>query len=201
MKFLYVGCIALLYSISSFANGAFTNPNEKYSGEFLDKLTGALFLYVIFVGIMYRLTGVFGAKTLTNKYMPTLVGEEIVSELKGDAFNSSPNIFALFFATIQKIIAWLIGVPKIAHIIVTNKRVIVVEARKFLWFFTGSVISNSYAPNNVVKCGYAMLRSYIFFRSHYLIFGVVGENLYIKSDQGKVKVDEVNQAIAQITSS
>ena len=142
----------------------------------------------------------FGAKALTNKYMPALVDEEIVSELEGDAYNMSPNIFARFFGMIEKIISWLLTVPKIAHIIVTNKRVIVVEARKFLWFFTWSVVSNSYASNNIVKHGYAMLRSYIFFRSHYLIFGVVGENLYIKSDQGKVKVDEVNQAITKLTS-
>jgi hypothetical protein len=142
----------------------------------------------------------FGAKALTNKYMPVLVDEEIISELNGDAYNMSPNIFARFFGMIEKIIAWLFGVPKIAHIIVTNKRVIVVEARKFIWFFTWNVISNSYAPSNVVKYGYAMLRSYIFFRSHYLIFGAVGENLYIKSDQGKVKVDEVNQAITKLTS-
>jgi hypothetical protein len=100
---------------------------------------------------------------------------------------------------IEKIISWLLTIPKISHIIVTNKRVIVVEARKFLWFFTCSVVSNSYASNNIVKHGYAMLRSYIFFRSHYLIFGAVGENLYIKSDQGKVKVDEVNQAITKLT--
>jgi hypothetical protein len=142
----------------------------------------------------------FGAKALINKYMPVLVDEEIISELNGDAYNMSPNIFARFFGMIEKIISWLLTVPKIAHIIVTNKRVIVVEARKFLWFFTWSVVSNSYASNNIVKHGYAMLRSYVFFRSHYLIFGAVGENLYIKSDQGKVKVDEVNQAIAKITS-
>jgi hypothetical protein len=143
----------------------------------------------------------FGAKAFTEKYMPVLVDEEIISELEGDAYNMSPNIFARFFGMIEKIISWLLTIPKISHIIVTNKRVIVVEARKFLWFFTWSVISNSYAPSNVVKHGYAMLRSYIFFRSHYLIFGAVGENLYIKSDQGKVKVDEVNQAITQLTSS
>ena len=196
MKIFFISLIALFFSGSIFADG-FDPPISKID---YDILAGIIFWYVIFVGIMYRLTGVFGAKTLTDKYMPTLVGEEIINELKGDAFNSSPNIFARFFATIQKIIAWLFGVPKIAHIIVTNKRLIVVEARKFLWFFTWNVISNSYAPSNVVKYGYAMLRSYIFFRSHYLIFGVVGENLYIKSDQGKVKVDEVNQAITQITS-
>jgi hypothetical protein len=141
-----------------------------------------------------------GLKSLTNKYMPTLVDEEIISELRGDAFNLSPNIFARFFGMIEKIISWLLTVPKIAHIIVTNKRVIVIEARKFLWFFTWSVTSDSYAPKNVVKYGYAMLRSYIFFRSHYLTFGVHGENLLIKSDEGKAKVDQVNQAITKITS-
>jgi len=197
MKIFFTSLFALIFSGPIFAGG-FDPPNSNID---YTPLISFIFWYVIFVGIMYRLTGVFGAKTLTDKYMPTLVGEEVIDELKGDAFNSSPNIFARFFSTIQKIIAWLLGVPKIAHIIVTSKRVIVVEARKFLWFFTWNVISNSYAPSNVVKYGYAMLRSYIFFRSHYLIFGVVGENLYIKSDQGKVKVDEVNQAITQITSS
>jgi hypothetical protein len=193
---IFISLIALFFSGAIFADG-FDPPNSNID---YTPLISFIFWYVIFVGIMYRLTGVFGVKTLTDKYMPVLVDEVIISELKGDAFNSSPNIFARFFATIQKIIAWLLGVPKIAHIIVTNKRVIVVEARKFLWFFTWSVVSNSYASNNIVKHGYAMLRSYIFFRSHYLIFGTVGENLYIKSDQGKVKVDEVNQAIAKLTS-
>jgi hypothetical protein len=142
----------------------------------------------------------FGAKVLTNKYMPVLIDEEIISELMGDAYNMSPNIFARFFGMIEKIISWLLTVPKIAHIIVTNKRVIVIEARKFLWFFTWSVTSDSYAPKNVVKYGYAMLRSYIFFKSHYLTFGVHGENLLIKSDQGKVEVDLVNKAITKLTS-
>ena len=162
-------------------------------------------LIVVVANILYFEIGGFlqkktGAQALTNKYMPVLVDEEIVSELKGDAYNMSPNIFARFFGMIEKIISWLLTVPKIAHIIVTNKRVIVVEARKFLWFFTWSVTSDSYTPKNVVKYGYAMLRSYIFFKSHYLTFGVHGENLLIKSDEGKVKVDEVNQAIAKLTS-
>jgi len=162
--------------------------------------TGYLLHHIVHSILPDIFPNTFGVKSLTKKYMPVLVDEEIVCELQGDAYNMSPNIFSRFFGMIEKIISWLLTIPKISHIIVTNKRVIVVEARKFLWFFTWSVISNSYAPSNVVKHGYAMLRSYIFFRSHYLIFGVVGENLYIKSDQGKVKVDEVNQAITKLTS-
>jgi hypothetical protein len=155
---------------------------------------------VIYFGIGGFLQKKIGAQAFTEEYMPVLVDEVIISELKGDAYNMSPNIFARFFGMIEKIISWLLTIPKIAHIIVTNKRVIVVEARKFLWFLTWNVTSDSYAPKNIVKYGYAMLRSYIFFKSHYLTFGVHGENLLIKSDQGKVEVDLVNKAITKLTS-
>jgi len=176
-------------------------PIRKFYIELLFKWV----LIVVVANIIYFEIGSFRqkktvAQAFTEEYMPVLVDEVIISELNGDAYNMSPNIFARFFGMIEKIISWLLTIPKIAHIIVTNKRVIVVEARKFLWFFTWNVTSDSYAPKNIVKYGYAMLRSYIFFKSHYLTFGVHGENLLIKSDQGKVEVDLVNKAITKLTS-
>jgi hypothetical protein len=223
MKVIFLPLIALLYTSTIFAKvmnagydpiifSIYDFPIYKSYIEIFIKGLLSIFIANCFFGIIFMFLALLypnkffmagvtisGLKSLTNKYMPTLVDEEIISELRGDAFNLSPNIFARFFGMIEKIISWLLTVPKIAHIIVTNKRVIVIEARRFLWFFTWSVTSDSYAPKNVVKYGYAMLRSYIFFRSHYLTFGVHGENLLIKSDEGKIKVDQVNQAIAQIT--
>jgi hypothetical protein len=135
---------------------------------------------------------------ILEKYMPLESGEEIVCHLEGDAYSVSPNIFVRIFAFIERIFAILIGSPKKAHVIVTNRRVIIVEIQKFLWFFIGSTNAKSVMPRSIGSLGYQFTRSFIFFKSHFLEFNSGNVTTLVKSKSGKDRVYEMIKSIVNL---
>lgn len=128
---------------------------------------------------------------ILKKFMPLESGEEVVCYLEGDANNISPSIFARLLSFFESIISWLLGSPKKAHVIVTNRRMIVIEIQKFLWIFIGSTSATSVMPRSIGSLGYQFARDFIFFRSHYLEFCSSSKSALVKSKSGKDRVYEM----------
>lgn len=135
---------------------------------------------------------------ILEKYMPLEAGEEVVSHLEGNAYNLSPNIFMRIASLIERVFAILVGCPKKAHVVVTNRRVIVIEIQKFLWFFIGSANAKSVMPRSIGSLGYQFARSFIFFKSHYLEFSSGNNGALVKSKSGKDRVYEMIKSIVNL---
>jgi hypothetical protein len=135
---------------------------------------------------------------ILEKYMPLEPGEEVICHLEGNAYNISSNIILRIAGFIERIVAILIGCPKKAHVIVTNRRVIIIEIQKFLWFFIGSASAKSVMPRSIGSLGYQFARSFIFFKSHYLEFSSGSVLKLVKSKSGKDRVYEMIKSIVNL---
>ncbi len=135
---------------------------------------------------------------ILNKFMPLEAGEEIICHIEGNAYNISPNIFARLFGFIEKIFSILTGSPKRAHVITTNRRVIVIEIQKMFWIFTGSINAQSVMPRSIGSLGYQFSRSLFFFKSHYLAFNSSGGGTLVKSKSGRDRVYEMIKSIVNL---
>lgn len=131
------------------------------------------------------------------KYMPLETGESVLCDLQGNAYNVSPNIFARITGLLEKLVSIIFGCPKTAHVIVTDRRVIVIEVQMMFWVYLASVTAKSLMPRSIGSMGYQFARSLIFFRSHYLEFSQGGTATLVKSAEGK---DRVYQMIRSIVS-
>jgi hypothetical protein len=136
--------------------------------------------------------------SILAKYMPLESGEYVLCDLQGNAYNLSPNIFARLAALFEKLFSIVLGCPKTAHVIVTNKRIIVVEFQKMFWVFLASASAKSVMPRSIGSTGYRFARSLIFFRSHYLEFIQGNSGTLVKSAKGKGRVYEVIRCIVSL---
>lgn len=135
---------------------------------------------------------------ILKNYMPLESGEEVVCHLEGNAYNLSPSIFARMLGFIERIIAILTGCPKKAHVIVTNRRVIIIEIQKLFWFFIGSANAKSVMPRSIGTLGYQFARSFFFFKSHYLEFSSGSVSTLVKSKAGRDRVYEMIKSIVNL---
>ena len=133
-----------------------------------------------------------------EKYMPLEVGEEVICHLEGNAYNLSPSIFARVFSLAERVIAILLGCPKIAHIIVTNRRVIIIEVQNVLWVFIGYAGARSVMPRSIESLGYQFARSFLLFESHYLVLSTGSVDTLVKSKSGKGRVYEMIKSIVNL---
>lgn len=135
---------------------------------------------------------------ILNKFMPLEDGEIVTCHLEGNAYNVSPNIIARLFGFIERILSIILGSPKKAHVIVTDRRVILIEVQKMFWFFTGSISAKSIMPRSIGSLGYVFARSLIFFKSHYLEFNSGAVSALIKSRSGRDRVYESIKSIVSL---
>jgi hypothetical protein len=132
---------------------------------------------------------------ILDDFMPLEDGEEVVTYLEGNAYNADPNIFVRLISFIDRIFAIILGYPRKMHIIVTTRRVIAISIQKKLWFMVGKAAATSIMPRSIQSTGYVFMRSFIFFKSHYLEFASGGGANLIKSKMGKDKVYEMIKKI------
>ena len=135
---------------------------------------------------------------ILEKYMPLAEGEEIISQIEGDAYNTSSNVIMRFIAIFMRIIAIITGSTQKVHVYVTNYRVITVEIGKFLWFFDASINARLYTPRSVSQMGYSLSRDLLIFKTHYLEFSSSSINYMVKSKNGKDKVYEMINALLSL---
>lgn len=134
--------------------------------------------------------------SLLETYMPIKEDETVLDQIEGDAYNMSSNIILRILGFIIRIIAILTGSSRKILLTVTDKRIIVIEVNKLLWFIDGAVRSKSYTPRSIGTSGYELARSLIIFKSHYLEFNSGGVTVLVRAKSGKPKVMEM---IASIT--
>lgn len=130
--------------------------------------------------------------------MPLESGEEVICHLEGNAYNVSPSIFSRLVGFVDSVISLVIGSPKKAHVIVTNRRVIVIEIQKFLWIFIGYTSATSVMPRSIGSLGYQFARDFIFFKSHYLEFSTGNKASLVKSKSGKDRVYEMIKSMVSL---
>ncbi len=135
---------------------------------------------------------------VVSKYMPLEAGELVLQEMEGNAYNFGSNVIARLFGVIDRILSVLTGTTKKVHLIVTDRRVIVVEIGKVLWFIDGSVLSRSITPRSIRSSGYRLARSLLIFKSHYLDFDNGSLNYSIKSRSGQQEVLTMIQRITTL---
>lgn len=133
-----------------------------------------------------------------EKYMELEPHESILNVLEGNAYNTSPNIFARLFGFLERIFSIILGCPRKAHVVVTNRRTIVIEIRKMLWFFDGSVRAAAFTPRSITSIGYVLARSWLIFKSHYLEFHSSASSFIVKSKGGKKPVDDTIKSIMSL---
>ncbi len=133
------------------------------------------------------------------KYMPLKEGEEILSTLEGDSYNTSPDILSRMLGSIIRIISIITGSRKKALIVCTNSRLIIIETQKLLFFIDNSVSSRSFTPRSIQVVGYSLARSFIVFKSHYLELTAGGRSSLTKSNEGKEFADKMITAITHLT--
>ena len=128
---------------------------------------------------------------ILERFMPLENGEDIVSHLEGNAYTNSSNPIIRLIYFIIRIFSIILGCPSKAHVIVTNRRLIVIQTTKFLWFFHGSADAKSVMPRSIGSMGYHFARSFLVFRSHYLSYSFDGSEVLVKSQEGRDKVYEM----------
>ncbi|MUK79108.1 hypothetical protein GNP84_19730 [Aliivibrio fischeri] len=135
---------------------------------------------------------------LVKNFMPLEDGETIVEAIRGDAYNTSSNIVARLVGLAAGIIAKVTGSKSTVTLVVTEKRIIHITSTKMFWFFDGSITASTFAPRSVNSTGYALRRSMIFFKSHYLDLLTSADGVMIRSTDGKDKVYRMIEALTNL---
>jgi hypothetical protein len=135
---------------------------------------------------------------VVNKYMPLETGELVLQEMEGNAYNFGSHVIARLLGVIDRVLSVLTGTTKKVHLVVTDRRIIVVEIRKVLWFIDGSVLSRSITARSVRSSGYRLARSFLIFKSHYLDFDNGSLQYAIKSRSGQQEVITMIQRITTL---
>jgi len=134
-----------------------------------------------------------------EKYMPLKENEAIYSTIRGDCYNTSPDILNRMLGFLFRIVAILTGTRKKALIVVTNSRMIKIETQKLFWFIDNSVSAISLTPRSISTVGYSLARSMIIFKSHYLELASRGLTTMIKSEDGKDGIYKTINSVTHIT--
>jgi hypothetical protein len=143
--------------------------------------------------------GMLNQAELLFKYMPLESGEFVMRHLEGNAYNLSPNIFARIAGLIEGLVLAVSGCPKKVHVIVTNRRVILIETQKLFWILLGSASAKSIMPRSIGSTGYRFARSFIFFESDYLEFSHGSFGFLVKSKAGRDAVYEIIKSIVTLS--
>lgn len=106
----------------------------------------------------------------TLKEFTLLEGENVLSQIEGDAYNDSPNPIAKLFGLIVKIFWLIFGVKLRTYIIVTNLRIVQVDKKTLLWgILPGDTSVLTLNKSSIQSVGYAMATSWFIFRNFYFL--------------------------------
>lgn len=125
-----------------------------------------------------------------EKYYQLNDGETELCRLEGNAYTLSSNPLVRIIMFFVKIIQFLLGSVSRVLVVTTSERVVIVKTQKFLWIFDSAIISTSVFPRGVIDVGYAMKRSFIFFKTHYftMTYGGLSEMFSSKNGQDRAEL-------------
>jgi len=125
------------------------------------------------------------------KEFSPLEGESVLTQIEGNAWNSSPNPLASLMASIVKFMNAIFGVKRRTYIIVTNLRIVQVEKKTILWgILPGAVDVLTLNKATIQAVGYAMASSWFIFRKWYFVLANMSGTLKITYDGNKDKLIE-----------
>jgi len=129
---------------------------------------------------------------MTNiKEFSPLDGESVLTQIEGNAWNSSPNPLASLMASITKFFSAIFGVKRKTYIIVTNLRIVQVEKKTILWgILPGAIDVLTLNKATIQSVGYSMRSSWFIFRKWYFILANASGLLLLTYDGNKDKLIE-----------
>jgi len=123
------------------------------------------------------------------KEFSPLNGESVLTQIEGNAWNSSPNPLVSLMTSITKFISAIFGVKRSTYIIVTNLRIVQVEKKTILWgILPGAVDVLTLNKATIQSVGYSMRSSWFIFRKWYFILANMSGALLLtyKGDKDKL---------------
>ena len=133
-----------------------------------------------------------------ESYIKLSERENEMCRMRGNAYTTSSNPLVRFIMFFIKIISFLLGFIRRVVVVVTSERVIVVENKRFLWFFDSGITVNTYYPRGIIINGYAMERSWLIFKTHYLTLSTGAALELFSSRDGKDKTYDMIAAIKEL---
>ena len=129
---------------------------------------------------------------MTNiKEFSPLEGESILTQIEGNAWNSSPNPLVSLMASITKFFSAILGVKRRTYIIVTNLRIVQVERKTILWgILPGAVDVLTLNKATIQSVGYSMRSSWFIFRKWYFVLANMSGSLLLTYKGNKDKLIE-----------
>lgn len=123
------------------------------------------------------------------KEFSPLDGESVLTQIEGNAWNSSPNPLTSLINSIVKFFAAIFGVKRCTYIIVTNLRIVQVEKKTILWgILPGAVDVLTLNKATIQSAGYSMRSSWFIFRKWYFLLANMSGFLLLtyKGDKDKL---------------
>ena len=126
--------------------------------------------------------------TKIKEFSP-LEGESVLTQIEGNAWNSSPNPLASLMTSIIRFFWAILGVKLRTYIIVTNLRIVQVDKKTILWgLLPGAVDVLTLNKATIQSVGYSMRSSWFIFRKWYFVLANVSSSLLLtyKGDKDKL---------------
>jgi hypothetical protein len=134
----------------------------------------------------------------TSKNVNTFLkkDEKVISTMTGNSYTSSSSVIIRFIASLVRIIAVITGCPTRKSIVCTNRRLIVENNQKILYFFDYSSSITAVSPRGLMQIGYSFQRSWFIFKNHYLTLILSGspQELILSKDGYKSVMEMINSA-------
>lgn len=107
--------------------------------------------------------------TKVKEFNP-LPGENVLTQIEGNAWNDNPNPITRLITSFLKFIWSILGVKLRTYIIVTDMRIVQVDKKTILWgILPGSLEVVTLNKSSIQSVGYAMASSWFIFRKHYFL--------------------------------
>ena len=104
------------------------------------------------------------------KEFSPLSGENILTQIEGNAWSNSPNPIVQLINTVRRLIWAILGVKKCTYIIATDMRIVQVDKKTLLWgLLPGSVDVMTLNKSTIQSVGYSMASSWFIFRKYYFV--------------------------------
>ncbi len=116
----------------------------------------------------------------TIKEFILLENENILAQIEGDAFNTSPNPIAKCFGAAARFISSIFGMKLRTYIIATNQRIVKIEKTTLFWGLLKSDISvHTLNKRNIQSVGYMTSFSWFVFKTHYFVISNMGSSVMV----------------------
>lgn len=132
------------------------------------------------------------------QYLPLKNDEKVLGDIEGDLYYVSPNGYVQMLYAIIKFFAIITGCRFSARVVVTNKRVIIIKAQKYFWFFMNMSSVNSIPVHAISSVGCYFLRTFMVCQNYYLNFSSRTTGFYLRAKGGPAAVHEMIEHILKL---